>query len=141
MDLPRKDKEGEPRRQIDIFIYTYIDIHVYWEKKKKKKKRGKQEERLSRLCLTYTLVQKRGFVYFFPPRVRPSRIIAPPGKILDEILVARTWRWMSTLEIYTADGCEKKARAGSRESTAWTLGYKPGRGRGMPQRKNRRAIF
>lgn len=126
MDLPRKDKEGEPRRQIDIFIYTYIDIHVYWEKKKKKKKRGKQVERLSRLCLTYTLVQKRGFVYFFSPRVRPSRIIAPPGKILDEILVARTWRWMSTLEIYTADGCEKKARAGSRESTAWTLGYKPG---------------
>ena len=118
-------KEGQRGRTEEtdryIYIYIYIDIHVYWEKekrKKKKKKRGKQVERLSRLCLTYTLVQKRDFVYFFPPRVRPSRIIAPPGKILDEILVARTWRWMSTLEIYTADGCEKKARAGSRESTA-----------------------
>lgn len=123
-------KEGQRGRteETDRYIYIYIHIYIYTYigKRKKKKKRGKQVERLSRLCLTYTLVQKRGFVYFFPPRVRPSRIIAPPGKILDEILVARTWRWMSTLEIYTADGCEKKARAGSRESTAWTLGYKPG---------------
>lgn len=67
MDLPRKDKEGEPRRQIDIFIYTYIDIHVYWEKKKKKKETWKTSGTfVSFMPNLYSRPKERFRIFFFP---------------------------------------------------------------------------
>lgn len=116
MDLPRKDKEGEPRERRQIYICTYIG-----KRKKKKKETWKTSETFVSFMPNLYSRPKQRFPIFFPRESIPvgprSRIIAPAGKILDEILVARTW-WMSTFEIY-APTDTKKARAGLQESTAW----------------------
>lgn len=116
MDLPRKDKEGEPRERRQIYICTYIG-----KRKKKEKETWKTSETFVSFMLNLYSRPKQRFRIFFPRESIPvgprSRIIAPAGKILDEILVARTW-WMSTFEIY-APTDTKKARAGLQESTAW----------------------
>lgn len=118
MDLPRKDKEGE-RRQ--IYIY----------REKEKKKRGKQVKRPCRLCLTYTLIRKRGFVYFFSQPVHESSL--QQAKFSMKFSVARTWT--STFEIHTST--DTNARGLLCESRLRGLGYK---GRGGVRARFRRKI-
>lgn len=113
-------KEGQRGRtegtETDIYMCTYIG-----KRKKKEKETWKTSETFVSFMPNLYSRPKQRFRIFFHRESIPvgprSRIIAPAGKILDEILVARTW-WMSTFEIY-APTDTKKARAGLRESTAW----------------------
>lgn len=132
MDLPRKDKEGEPRERRQI----YICVRILGKGKKRKKKRGKQVKRLCRLCLTYTLVQNRGFVYFFP--ASPSQSVHAPESSLQQAKFSIKFSWPGR------GGCPRSRSTRRRIQKKRGLvcesrlrGYKPGR----VQRKIRRAIF
>lgn len=134
MDLPRKDKEGEPRERRQI----YICVRILGKGKKRKKKRGKQVKRLCRLCLTYTLVQNRGFVYFFP--ASPSQSVHAPESSLQQAKFSMKFSWPGR------GGCPRSRSTRRRIQKKRGLvcesrlrGYKPGWGR--VQRKIRRAIF
>lgn len=117
---------------------TDIYVRVLGKGKKRKKKRGKQVKRLCRLCLTYTLVQNRGFVYFFP--ASPSQSVHAPESSLQQAKFSMKFSWPGR------GGCPRSRSTRRRIQKKRGLvcesrlrGYKPGWGR--VQRKIRRAIF
>lgn len=108
---------------------------MYISGKGKKETWKTSETSVSFMPNLYSHPKERFRIFFFPAG---PRIIAPAGKILDEILCGQD------VDVHVRDPHVhgyKCARAALRESTAWTRIQREGRGEGEVSTENRRAIF
>lgn len=130
MDLPRKDKEGEPRERRQIYICTCIG-----KRKKKEKETWKTSETFVSFMPNLYSRPKQRFPIFFP---RES--VHAPESSLQQAKFSMKFSWPGR------GGCPRSRSTRRRIQKKRGLvcesrlrGYKPGWGR--VQRKIRRAIF